>query len=206
MSQEVYGNYEGGYRQAVELLAAGDPKLMAECSGTGFDEEKSRFSVNYCNRSYYVSFPQGEVTSPAEYVNNADKQILAYYLARASGLPLRNKWLSFMQLPGGPHHYALFKQEAIDPLAVKFGRHMGIFKSIAEGMGGTPIKSGDAGYSIPVLPKIPLGVVIWAGDEDFSASANIVFDDSAATYLSTDTLYLLGIQLSLKIRWRLQEF
>ncbi len=202
MTEEVYGNYEDGYRRAVELLAAGDPRLMADCGGAEFDEEKSVFILKYCSRIYRVSYPDGVVTSPTEKVNKADKQIISYYLARASGLPLRGKWLSFMQLPGGPHHYAPFKREAIDPLAGKFGLDVGGFRRVAEEMGGSPLQSGDAAFSIPALPKIPLGVIVWSGDKEFPASANIVFDASAPTYLTTDTLYLLGVQLSLKMRQR----
>ncbi|MBO8169642.1 MAG: DUF3786 domain-containing protein [Thermoanaerobacteraceae bacterium] len=202
MSEQVYGNYESGYQHAVELLATGDPELMADCSGATYDAGKQLFTIRYCNRIYHVSYPDGKITSPTEEVNKADMQILPYYLAQASGLPPRGKWLSFMQLPGGPHHYALFKLEAINPLAERFGNDLASFIKIAEDMGGEPIDTGDVGYVIKALPKIPLGVAVWQGDDEFPATANIVFDASAPTYLSTDTLYLLGIQLSMKLRQR----
>lgn len=203
MREEVYGNYQSGYQRAVRMLAEGDPQLMADCSGAYFDENSSIFQVNYFNSPYLISYPEGIITAEKWRVNDADRQILPYYLAQASGLPLRGKWLSFMQLPGGPHHYAPFKQEAINPLAKKFGNDLGGFVEVAKAMGGAELDSGDIGFSVPALPKIPLGVMIWRGDSEFSPSANIVFDASATTYLTTDTLYLLGIQLAQKMRSRI---
>ena len=198
MSQEISGNYQSGCQRAAELVAAGEPLLMADCSGAAFDADKQLFTIKYFNRPYYVAYPSGQVTPTAK-VNGADKQVLLYYLAKASGLPLRGNWLSFMQLPGGPHHYAPFKQEAINPLAKRFGNDLKTFIKAAKDLGAKPLGSGDAGFIIRALPKIPLGVAIWQGDDEFPATANIVYDASAPTYLTTDTLYLLGIQLSKKL-------
>jgi len=33
MSQEISGNYQSGCQRAAELVAAGEPLLMADCSG-----------------------------------------------------------------------------------------------------------------------------------------------------------------------------
>ncbi len=198
MTQEVSGNYQSGCQRAAELVAAGEPLLMADCSGSVFDADKQLFTIKYFNRSYYVAYPSGQV-SPTKEVNGADKQILLYYLAKASGLPLRGNWLSFMQLPGGPHHYGPFKKEAINPLAKRFDNDLKTFIKAAKDLGAKPLGIGDAGFIIRALPKIPLGVAIWQGDDEFPATANIVYDASAPTYLTTDTLYLLGIQLSKKL-------
>jgi hypothetical protein len=46
---------------------------------------------------------------------------------------------------------------------------------------------------------VPMAVIYWRGDDEFSPNANVLFDASAGHYLSTDGLAVLGRELCSKI-------
>ena len=46
-----------------------------------------------------------------------------------------------------------------------------------------------------ILPRVHLAVVYWEGDEEFPAQARVLFEDTAAHYMTTDGLAVLGSQL-----------
>jgi hypothetical protein len=73
------------------------------------------------------------------------------------------------------------------------------FKDAASATEGEAISHGDAGFLFWALPRIPMAVVYWLGDDEFPPNANVLFDASAGHYLSTDGLAVLGRELCSKI-------
>jgi hypothetical protein len=73
------------------------------------------------------------------------------------------------------------------------------FSRAAESLGGEPLSIGGAGYTFTVLPRVRLGLAYWEGDEEFPSQARVLFEDTAAHYLPTDGLAILGSQLVGKI-------
>ena len=64
---------------------------------------------------------------------------------------------------------------------------------------------GNASYKFIALPKVPLAVVFWCGDEDFPPSCKILFDSSVSKFLPTDACAILGSMLTQKILKHLNE-
>lgn len=185
--------YKQAYLDARREFSEKDPYLMTSLSGARCQDGKM-ITLSYLGRTCNVSYPQGEIQlSGWSDPPHEELILILQYLAGASGLPLRERWLSFLELPGGPHHFVPFQQEAILPLAKAFGDKPAIFLETAASLGGRETDLGHAGVIIPVLPNLPLAFILWTGDEEFPATANILFDTSAETYLPTASLYMLGI-------------
>ncbi|MBW2591755.1 MAG: DUF3786 domain-containing protein, partial [Deltaproteobacteria bacterium] len=59
---------------------------------------------------------------------------------------------------------------------------------------GTAIEPGDAGFEFSILPKTPMQLILWEGDDEFPAEANILFDKTAGEILSPeDAAWLAGM-------------
>jgi len=58
---------------------------------------------------------------------------------------------------------------------------------------------GSASFIYNALPRIPMMVTYWLGDEDFPSSCKILFDASAPHYLPTDACAILGSMLTRKL-------
>jgi hypothetical protein len=200
---EVPGNYQPAHQAAVRAFAARDPLAMAAASGAAYDSRAGYFTLHYYRWHYHVSFPGGVVTpveTEAEALGLSDQVVLLRYLASALGTPPAGRWLSFMELPGGPLHQAPFRLEAVEPLAQEFGRSPRRFLAAGAALGGKVADMGDAGVILPVLPRLSLALVLWVADEEFPANANLLFEASAVDYLDTASLYVLGVNTSRRLR------
>lgn len=176
---------------------------MAELSGAHF--ESGRFILKFCDIDVQATFPQGNVTmlkpesSDIDEITHNEKILILQYLTSASGLPARGQWLSFLELRGGHLHWLPFQKETLEPLAAAYNDRKDEFLERGWMHGGELFKQGDAGIIVPVLPRLPLAFVLWRGDEEFSPRSVILFDSVSETYLSTATLYVLGIQAVIRI-------
>lgn len=193
-------NIVNAYHEAVKIFVDLSPEDVVARSGASYDEVLGVYLIKYFGESYTVD-KKGVVSrelGPLE-VSFNDKTLILQYLNSASGLPPRGRWLSFLELPDGAHHYVPLQTDATTPLAEIFGLSVGDFKIAALSLGGTPISMGHYAYSIPALPKLPLAVMLWEGDEEFAASCNILFDAVAPTHLTTAQLWVLGVELARKM-------
>ncbi len=59
---------------------------------------------------------------------------------------------------------------------------------------------GDFAFYFQALPRFPLLLVIWEGDEDFPPSFQLLFDAAAAHYLPTDACAILGSSLTSRLK------
>jgi len=46
------------------------------------------------------------------------------------------------------------------------------------------------------LPRVPLMLTYWLGDEDFPSSCKVLFDESASHYFPIDACAILGSMLT----------
>ena len=51
---------------------------------------------------------------------------------------------------------------------------------------------GDASITLRPLPRLPLTVVLWKGDDEFTPEGSILFDGSVGSYLPTEDIAMLS--------------
>ncbi|MFZ5634617.1 MAG: DUF3786 domain-containing protein [Bacillota bacterium] len=189
------------YQEAVKKFIDLDPEDIAARSGARFDSGGQRFEIMYFG-SLYMAGRDGRVwraDDPGAEVPYNDRTLILQYLCEASGLPPRGVWLSFLELPDGAHHYMPFQTDATGPLARIFGSRPESFVDAAVNFGGSPLSMGDYSFYIPALPRIPLAVVLWEGDDEFPPKSNILFDSVSPAHLTTAALWVLGVELAHKL-------
>jgi len=54
---------------------------------------------------------------------------------------------------------------------------------------------GDAAFRFQILPRIPVLVILWYGDEEFEASAKLLMDSTIDTHLPLDVIYAMAVEL-----------
>jgi hypothetical protein len=145
-----------------------------------------------------VTWPRGRVEYGVDETSAdiATQILLLHYLLTADGSPLADKWIAFRNLPGGLGYDAAFQGRANLRLARAFGRGATAFREAARAMGGEALAFGDASFVFRALPRVWLAVVLYLADDEFPASANVLFDASASHYLPTEDLAVLGGMLA----------
>lgn len=152
------------------------------------------FQVPFFGTLYDVDWPAATVwrASDGAEVDIATQILLLHYLLTADGTPLAADWIAFRNLPGGLGYDAAFQGRANRRLARAFGSTLPSFEAAARSAGGERLVFGDASFSFRALPRVWLAVVLHLADEEFPASANVLFDASASHYLPTEDLAVLG--------------
>ena len=189
------------FTEATKGFGKGEPERMTRLSGAQYNARQKLIRLSYFNHLCSVSFPEGVVVpDDASFsLTIEERALILLYLCQASGEPLTEKWISLSELPGGIMHYNHFKEESLKPIAGYFSQQPEKLIQAAHYWGGYEIGVGDVGVAIPVFPHMVVGIILWLGDEEFPASANMVLDAVAPKYSSTAELITLGTVVSKRI-------
>lgn len=183
--------YQLAYIKACEEFRRWDPVDMAASSGADFDGDTNTFSLQYVNQSYKIRFPSGEVDYADKdgIVPNTERIILMHYLIRASGQLMANSWISFKEIPAaGMLYLDPFNKRVTNYLLGVFGKEPQLLQQAGQLLGASRIDCGDYGIRLEALPRLPIVYALWAGDEEFSPRAMVLFDATAPYYLPTEDL------------------
>ena len=120
----------------------------------------------------------------------------------ANANPIREtiQLVSFRQLPGGHAYYNAFLRRAVNPIQKIFGSKPDRLIETAKLLGGSKLEYGDYSVKIYSLPLVPITVILWIGNREFEASANILFDSSVSNYLSTEQVAMLSELTSVRLK------
>jgi hypothetical protein len=184
------------YQPALDRLR----KRLAEHS---FDElirrsgarrlDDLRIGLRCVGRDYIVGYPDGIVLDADGVAAEVSTAILLLlYLLEATGRDLEGEWVSFEQLPGGAGYMGSFRGRVIGPVLRVFGSDPAALAKAAEALDGEPLALGDVAVRLPALPRVPMAYVLWGGDDEFAASATVVFDASVEGYLDAEAATVLA--------------
>jgi hypothetical protein len=189
-------DYIAARKMAIEKLATESFETI--CERAGFDSEDGEsLRVPFLNRDYAIHYPDFEFNDQ----NDPDREIpiqeqiliLHYMMAPKSSL-VRGPWVSYREIPGASFYFSAFIKRAIDPLKNVFGHNPENLTKAANFLGGIPIEPGDVGFEFLLFPNVPLQLILYVGDEEFPAEANILFDHSVGEILSPeDIAWLAGM-------------
>jgi hypothetical protein len=189
-------DYKNARKLAIEKLAADSFDTILQRTGleaVGADQ----FRVPFLNRAYRIGLPElkfkDETDSKKEVPIQEQILILHYMLSPAVPF-LSGNWVSYREIPGASFYYSAFVKRAIDPLKEVFGQNAKGLLRAGEILGGQSIDTGDVGYEFRLLPHVPVRLILWAGDDEFPAEANMVFAENIKEILSPeDIAWLAGM-------------
>ncbi len=187
-------------REALQQISV---NLLTERTGASYQAiglGRGEFRLSLLDSPAIVTYPglvgfdtkDNELPLPVQ-------AVLAYYFYTSDGAPLTGQWVSFADLPDGRTYNSAFQGYSGNELVKAFGLKIDGFKLACEKGGGQATLVGDAAFIFYALPRLPLLVNYWCGDEDFPSSCKILFDSSVSHYLPTDVCAILGSMLTRKI-------
>jgi len=190
------------YKLACEQLA-GINDIESQCRKSGAEYIPSQKSIilNHLNQTYQIGFPDGDVslTTGEEAVPMRDKILILHYFTRAKGTPLSGRMITYKELPDGINYFPVFHKRAIQPVINYFGTEPHRLVDTARMLGGRKADYGDTAVTINAFSHVPVTIVVWQGDEEFSPEGSILFDSTISDYLSNDDIHTLCENIT----WRL---
>lgn len=142
----------------------------------------------FLGRVYLISYPAFDFKDAADTAAQIPLQeqvLILHYLQKCRPL-LKGQWIAYREIPGAGFYFSAFVKRAVDPLKKVFGQNVEGLRKAAAKLGATPMETGNAAFRFELLPYAPIQMVVWEGDEEFPAEANILFDASVGDYLSPE--------------------
>lgn len=103
-----------------------------------------------------------------------------------------DRWISGrwknMQSFGLQFHQNLLEDQP-DPLAEVFQEDPARLREACVRLGGEPVPGGDIGFSVEVFDSLRIGVLFWAGDEEFRPRLRYLWDENAKMYIRYETMW-----------------
>jgi hypothetical protein len=198
---DEYG-YELAHRLACEQLTKiADIEGQCRKSGAQHLASQQAIALLYLNQTYLINYPDARISlkDKNEEVPLLDRILLLHYFTQAKGTPLSNKLISFKELPEGAGYFPTFYKRAIKPLITYFGSEPSRLLDMARLLGGYEADYGDASATIDALSRVPLTLVLWEGDAEFSPEGSIMFDRTISDYLPTEDIIFLCQSTALRL-------
>ena len=178
-------------KNAKDSFVKGNHKVLAEASGAYYDSESNTVESIYMGRRYLIHCADCDISPIGHsfHVSDMEQTLILHNLLTATGRKLSGRLVSFRDLPkGGENYYSAFEKRCIIPLLKTFGHEPErIYKALSV-IPGEKSTYGDASVCIQVLPCFPVTYVIWGTDEEFPASASVLFDAFSTDYLPVEDI------------------
>ncbi len=192
------------YTEAVALGKKGlmekDPKQIADDSGAIHDVDddgKIILSIDFLNRNIIFSWPELDFRYGADGAEVPIQQqiLLLHHLNLAKNIKISSEWIAYQEVPDGKFYLDAFLRRAKNPMVQGFGNNPELLVKLAtEVYGATLLDQGDLAVVVQALPRIPVALILWKGDDEFSPEGTILFDRSVSRMLSAeDIAWLAGM-------------
>lgn len=192
-------DFREAFRLASQRLATLNLHQVCSLSGSTWlgDTNGGRgIGLSFIHDDLVVRIHQPETdvirSQTGESIPLAEKVLVLHYLLTARGESLRNNLVTFREVPGGAFYYPAFLKRARDPLVRVFGPRPERLASCGRQLGAKPADLGDVSITLRPLPRLPLTVVLWKGDDEFTPEGSILFDGSVGSYLPTEDIAMLS--------------
>lgn len=176
-----------------------DPKdAMKRCD---VKYENDHYIIPSLNEEYHVYPLKEEVKDlDGNIIEGFDKKlVLLTYLNQVKSGEISGEWVAGKSLKLGMTFFKGGHSLPTKKLEEKFGKDEEKFKTASKALKGVEVSDGDAAYVFHILPKVPMKIVMWFKDEEFSASASILFDKSIDEFFALDVVLTAATLLVEKI-------
>jgi hypothetical protein len=186
-------NYQTALNMAWECLTALDFEEVAKRSNATLALDGDGFVLTFFSKEYRISPSRRIVSGPDDReVKSFIAVLLLHYLAYARDIEPAGELITFRDLEGGDVYYDAFLRRSVIPITNVFGSNSEALSEAGEKIKAEPVKYGDVSLLINVLPKVPVTVILWEGDDEVPASSNILFDASIKELLPTEDVAVIG--------------
>ena len=205
---EIQNNKEEvPFSHYLALFEKLDPQEAAKRCGVSFED--GCFTVQLLNSTYRIAWPEYVITADREdafaLTNLPCQTFLLRYLLEGRQAALSLGYKTFREMPWGELYITPYTGRCLTRAAFTFGTQVPAFAAACERMGGEKLPHGDAGYGFGFLGSYRMQIMIYAGDEEFPPSSQILYSDNFASGFSAEDRVVAGDILISAIRQEMKR-
>ena len=188
-------------------------------TGLEFNASEGRFCFSLVGNKYYVTHPEFSVSevkgcsaknnSKLDAISSASTKgggsasgitpyeeiLLIRYLLEGKFVPASGEMLAYKDMPWGTVYLAQFHMRVVSRFANEFGGSPERLKAAVggiEGLNYEEISGADVGYRLEFLDGLFISILIWAGDDEFPGSAQVLFSDNFKYAFTAEDIAVVG--------------
>lgn len=193
-------NYEKVCAGLADRLGCAD--LSAVAPGLGAEVREDLLRLDFFNVPMSVGGDGVRRADGGEEKDFMTRIILSHYVLQQGAAPLAGEWVSYREFRDAALFMHYFQGQVEGRISRTFEGRIDKLTTSIRALDGIPydgVGTGDLCCLIQALPKVPMVLIFWDGDEDFPASTRILFDRGASAYLDMECLAVLGHVLALRL-------
>ncbi|MFH2046894.1 MAG: DUF3786 domain-containing protein [Pseudomonadota bacterium] len=179
-------------------LAGKNPKDICQKEFCKYDEVNKNYTLSVWGDKY-ILYPHEykiecigtTIKRPHEYFY----LFIIYYLLNSKQIEVSNEWISEKDLPGGATFFRGPHEIPTNLISELYGNNIEEFKKTCMQLSGTPLNMADAAFRFDITPRIPVAVLYWQGDEEFSPEVKILYDKNITKHLTLDIIFSLAVEI-----------
>ena len=191
---------ESGENKAWEILSSADPSAVCLNAEVEHDQDSGRYTLKAFNADILISPAKRQLLS-----SDASGEVLLtrlgyfsrlsilWYLTSSKDLPLTGRLINPQNLKGGQLFFRGTHVLPLEKLAEKYTGDTGAFITRGLALGGEKVGYGDAAVTFYPLPRVPVTLILWCGDDEFPPRADLLFDSSCESHLALDILWSIAM-------------
>src|SRR5699024_10813336 len=128
---------------------------------------------------------------PLEEAMNA-KILIVRYMAERHAAPSSGKFIPYHEVPWGEVYFRQFQGRCLKRFAFSYGTNREMSEKIMQHLGAERSAEGDCSYKLEFMDNLFVKFILWAGDDEFPPSSQILFSDNFAASFAAEDLAVVG--------------
>lgn len=185
-----------GEKEAWDILFELDSKKVTINAEALFDARHPEYALTCFGQDIRVSLTDRTILSDSSLGRSLVNALADYsrlsilrYLIHARNLPPSGKLVCPTELPGGGIFVKGTHVLPLERLATSFANNRCDFATIGNSLGGSQLDYGDVSVELHPFPRVPVTLIVWSGDEEFSPNASVLFDSHCVAHLPIDIIW-----------------
>ena len=177
-----------------------DPVEASVRTGVPYDPEERMFEIRLMQKTYLVSWPEFAVhkaeREDSQYgallEETAAKIIVIRYLTKGVYSVSTGKFLTYREVPWGEVYFRQFQGRCLMRLAYGYASKQELFAAQMEKIEAKRLALGDISYEFEFINNHFVRFILWAPDEEFPPSSQILFSDNFPLSFEAEDLAVVG--------------
>ncbi len=177
-------------------LCEKDPAEICRTSICSYNRDERCYQITVINEDYRIYPENSEIVRLSDgfsVINEFTGLMIIYYLLYAQDILITREWISEKDIPGGTLFFTGPHEIPTNLITERFGNKLKEFKKRCEDLGGSRQDMANAAYSFRILPRIPVSVLYYMGDDEFPTEAKILFDRTISEHLTLDIIFCMVV-------------
>ena len=187
---------ETGESKAWELLGGLNPEDVCCRAKVAYDRSLNSYILKSFGQDIIVSMIDNNIHSDSQEsdlllnkLRDYSKLSILRYLVNAKDIPLTQELVRPENLKGGNIYSKGTHVLPLDKITEKYGSYTEGFVQRGREIGSEVLDFGDVSLRLFPFPRVPVTIILWKGDEEFSSRSDLLLDFTCEQHLPVDVIW-----------------